>query len=276
MARRHRQISGSLVIATHNAGKLREMRELLLPYGINTVSASELGLTEPDERGTSFRENARIKATAAALTSRLPAFADDSGLSVDTLDGEPGIYSARWAGPDRDFQRAMRKVEDSLRARGALSEATDSGEDRGDTDFTLEEIPAALRELVPESFVRQHHVVPLAFDGETVTLACPDPDNIALADKLRFLLAKDVRLIMAHTTREGAPRLVEACTYPLTARRRVSRVYTDLAVVDVTREGFVVREFVDGVSREELAAKSGAPLAFASDCKKLAAPDLDD
>jgi len=88
--------------------------------------------------------------------------------------------------------------------------------------------------------------------------------------------ARDVRLIMAHTTREGAPRLVEACTYPLTARRRVSRVYTDLAVVDVTRDGFVVRELVDGVSRDALAAKSGAPLAFASDCKTLAAPILDD
>ena len=88
--------------------------------------------------------------------------------------------------------------------------------------------------------------------------------------------ARDVRLIMAHTTREGAPRLVETCTYPLTARRRVSRVYTDLAVVDVTREGFVVRELVDGVSRDALAAKSGAPLAFASDCKTLAAPILDD
>jgi len=88
--------------------------------------------------------------------------------------------------------------------------------------------------------------------------------------------ARDVRLIMAHTTREGAPRLVEACTYPLTARRRVSRVYTDLAVVDVTRDGFVVRELADGVGRDALAAKSGAPLAFASDCKTLAAPILDD
>jgi XTP/dITP diphosphohydrolase len=119
----HRQISGSLVIATHNAGKLLEMRALLLPYETDTVSASELGLAEPDEMGTSFRENARIKAMAAALTSRLPAFADDSGLSVDALDGEPGIYSARWAGPHRDFQRAMWKVEGSLRARGALTPA---------------------------------------------------------------------------------------------------------------------------------------------------------
>jgi XTP/dITP diphosphohydrolase len=119
----HRQISGRLVIATHNAGKLREMRELLLPYGIDTVSAGELALAEPDETGRSFRENARIKAMAASLTSRLPAFADDSGLTVDALDGEPGIHSARWAGPEKDFQRAMQSVEDGLRARGALTPA---------------------------------------------------------------------------------------------------------------------------------------------------------
>jgi 3-oxoadipate CoA-transferase beta subunit len=86
--------------------------------------------------------------------------------------------------------------------------------------------------------------------------------------------AREVRLIMAHTTREGEPRLVRECSYPLTARGRASRVYTDLAVMDVTKSGFVVREMVDGISRDELAAKSGAPLAFADDCKTLAAPDL--
>lgn len=88
--------------------------------------------------------------------------------------------------------------------------------------------------------------------------------------------AREVRLIMAHTTREGEPRLVESCTYPLTARGRASRVYTDLAVVDVTPDGFVVREMVDGIGREELAAKTGAPLAFADGCKTLAAPVLED
>ena len=86
--------------------------------------------------------------------------------------------------------------------------------------------------------------------------------------------AREVRLIMAHTTRDGEPRLVEQCSYPLTARARVGRVYTDLAVVDVTPSGFVVREIVDGVSAEELAQKSGAPLEIASDCKSLTAPDL--
>ena len=113
-----RQLSGRLVIATHNPGKLREMRELLAPYGIEAVSAGELGLAEPEETGTSFRANARIKAQAAAAASRLPAFADDSGLAVDALGGEPGIYSARWAGPNKDFRHAMRTVEDKLRARG--------------------------------------------------------------------------------------------------------------------------------------------------------------
>ncbi len=113
-----RPITGRLVIATHNQGKLREMRELLAPYGIEASSAGELGLAEPEETGTSFRDNARIKAVAAAKASGLAAFADDSGLSVDALGGLPGIHSARWAGRDRDFALAMRKVEDELRARG--------------------------------------------------------------------------------------------------------------------------------------------------------------
>ena len=117
----HRQITGRLVIATHNPGKLREMRELLMPFGIEAVSAAELGLAEPEETGTSFRENARIKAVAAAIASRLPAFADDSGLTVDALNGDPGIYSARWAGPDKDFGYAMQTIEDKLRALGASS-----------------------------------------------------------------------------------------------------------------------------------------------------------
>ena len=115
----HRQLAGRLVIATHNPGKLREMRELLLPFGIDAVSAGELGLAEPDETGRSFQANARIKAITAALASHLPAFADDSGLTVDALGGDPGIYSARWAGPQKDFSLAMRTVEDKLRACGA-------------------------------------------------------------------------------------------------------------------------------------------------------------
>jgi XTP/dITP diphosphohydrolase len=117
----HRQITGRLVIATHNPGKLAEMRELLQPYGIDAVAAGELGLTEPDEGGTSFRENARIKATAAAGAAQLPAFADDSGLAVDALGGEPGIYSARWAGPEKNFRHAMQTIEDKLRERAAVA-----------------------------------------------------------------------------------------------------------------------------------------------------------
>ena len=93
------------MIATHNPGKLAEMRELLAPYGIEAVSAGEVGSGEPEETGTSFRDNARIKAAAAANATGLPAFADDSGLVVDALDGAPGIYSARWAGPDKEFRR---------------------------------------------------------------------------------------------------------------------------------------------------------------------------
>jgi XTP/dITP diphosphohydrolase len=113
--------SDRLVIATHNPGKLAEMRELLAPYGIAAISAGELGLAEPDENGMSFIENACIKARAAAQASQLPALADDSGLAVEALDGAPGIHSARWAGPDRDFHRAMETIEQELRARGATS-----------------------------------------------------------------------------------------------------------------------------------------------------------
>jgi XTP/dITP diphosphohydrolase len=115
----HRHIAGRLVIATHNPGKLREMRELVAPYGIDAVSAGELGLAEPDETGTSFRDNARIKAVAAAKASGLPAFADDSGLVVEALGGEPGIHSARWAGPEKDFAGAMQKIETLLREKKA-------------------------------------------------------------------------------------------------------------------------------------------------------------
>jgi XTP/dITP diphosphohydrolase len=108
-----------LVIATHNSGKLKEMRELLAPYRIEAISASDMGLNEPEETGTTFRANARVKAQAAALASGLPAFADDSGLAVDALDGAPGIHSARWAGPDRNFSGAMETVERKLREHGA-------------------------------------------------------------------------------------------------------------------------------------------------------------
>jgi XTP/dITP diphosphohydrolase len=115
----HRRITGKLVIATHNPGKLAEMRELLAPHGIEAVSAGELGLGEPEETGKTFQANAQIKAVAAAQAAQLPAFADDSGLAVDALDGAPGIYSARWAGPTKDFSAAMTRIERLLQERDA-------------------------------------------------------------------------------------------------------------------------------------------------------------
>jgi XTP/dITP diphosphohydrolase len=121
---RHRLIAGPLVIATHNPGKLAEMRDLLAPYGIEAIAAGEFGLAEPEETGASFRDNARIKAQAAAAAARLPAFSDDSGLVVDALGGAPGIHSARWAGPEKDFARAMAKVDAELLKRGAVSPAS--------------------------------------------------------------------------------------------------------------------------------------------------------
>jgi XTP/dITP diphosphohydrolase len=118
---RHLTSGVRLVIATHNPGKLAEMRELLAPYGIDATSAAELSLKEPEETGMNFRDNARLKAEAAANATGLPAFADDSGLVVEALDGAPGIHSARWAGPERDFRQAMEMVEEKLRERGATT-----------------------------------------------------------------------------------------------------------------------------------------------------------
>ncbi len=113
-----------LVVASHNAGKVREFADLLRPFGLDVVSAAELGLPEPDETGTTFVENSLIKSRSSAQASGLVALADDSGLAVEALDGEPGIFSARWAGRDKDFNLAMEKVEAALQAHGA-TEAKD-------------------------------------------------------------------------------------------------------------------------------------------------------
>jgi XTP/dITP diphosphohydrolase len=106
--------AGKLVIASHNAGKVREIQDLLAPFGMEVISAGDLDLPEPDETGDTFIENSLIKSQAAAEASGLPALADDSGLSVTILGGAPGIYSARWAGPSKDFKRAMGKVNDAI------------------------------------------------------------------------------------------------------------------------------------------------------------------
>ena len=110
-----------LVVATHNPGKLREIEVLVAPFGMSVVSAGALGLPEPEETGDTFEANALLKAEAAAAASGLPALADDSGLAVDALGGAPGIYSARWAGPEKDFAAAMGRVEETLAALGATS-----------------------------------------------------------------------------------------------------------------------------------------------------------
>jgi XTP/dITP diphosphohydrolase len=107
-----------LVIASHNRGKIREIEALMAPFGIAVVSADALGLAEPEETGATFEDNAALKARAAARGALLPALADDSGLVVPALGGDPGIYSARWAGPGKDFAVAMRRVEDGLTGKG--------------------------------------------------------------------------------------------------------------------------------------------------------------
>ncbi|MCW3798661.1 RdgB/HAM1 family non-canonical purine NTP pyrophosphatase [Sphingomonas sp. BN140010] len=114
-------IGPRLVIATHNSGKLREIRELLAPFGIDCVGAAELDLPEPEETGVTFVDNAELKARAAADLTGLPALSDDSGLSVDALHGKPGIHSARWAeneSGERDFGRAMERVWQEVGAAG--------------------------------------------------------------------------------------------------------------------------------------------------------------
>ena len=105
---------GKLVIASHNPGKVREIAALLAPYGVDVTTAAALRLSEPEETGATFADNARLKARASAVGSGLPALADDSGLEVSALDGRPGVQSARLAGPDKDFALAMRKIEDEL------------------------------------------------------------------------------------------------------------------------------------------------------------------
>ena len=124
-------VEKEIVVATHNAGKVREINELLAPYGLIAKSAAEHDLPEPEETGTTFEENALTKAKAAMLATGLPALSDDSGLVVDALDGQPGVYTADWAekedGSGRDFGLAMQKVEDALQVKGATSSEQRTG-----------------------------------------------------------------------------------------------------------------------------------------------------
>ncbi len=108
---------GEIVAATHNPGKLKELAALMEPLGFTVTSAGDAGLPEPEETETTFEGNADLKSVAAALGTGKIALSDDSGLAVEALDGAPGIYSARWAGPDKDFPVAMQKVEEALQAR---------------------------------------------------------------------------------------------------------------------------------------------------------------
>ncbi|MFT6580186.1 MAG: XTP/dITP diphosphohydrolase [Alphaproteobacteria bacterium] len=119
-----RRFSGDqLVIASHNAGKVREIDDLIRPFGVSAVSAGDLGLAEPIEDGDSFKANAIIKALAATRVSKLPALADDSGLAITALGGEPGIYSARWAGENKDFNAAMARANTALDGQADRSAA---------------------------------------------------------------------------------------------------------------------------------------------------------
>ena len=137
-----------LVVASHNPGKLREIRDLLCPLGIETKGAFELGLPEPEETGSTFAENAALKARAAAKASGLPSLADDSGLAVSALGGAPGIYSARWAGEKKDFAAAMARVERELQGKQDRSAkfvcALALAEPRGETQIFEGEVHGKL------------------------------------------------------------------------------------------------------------------------------------
>lgn len=125
----NRKLTGQkIVIATHNKGKLEEFAELLRPHGVTTFSAGGLGLTEPEETEDNFRGNARVKALFAMTHSGLISISDDSGLCVDALNGEPGVYTADWAGPTRDWTMAMRLVAEKLVAAGATTPEQRSGQ----------------------------------------------------------------------------------------------------------------------------------------------------
>jgi len=112
---------GPLLVASHNHGKIWEIRELMEPFGFEVTSAKDKGLADPEETGTTYEANAEIKAVAAMEATGLASLSDDSGLSIEALNGDPGIYSARWAGPERDFAMAMRNVEEKLQAAGATT-----------------------------------------------------------------------------------------------------------------------------------------------------------
>lgn len=179
---RPRLAPGPLLAATHNTGKVDELKALFEPYGFKVVSALDLGLDEPEETETTFAGNALLKARAAMKASGLPALSDDSGLAVTALGGDPGIYSARWAGEPRDFYRAMQRVEDALRASAsadrsakfvcALAVAWPDGQEavfEGDVHGHLVWPPRGNR-----GFGYDPVFVP---EGETITFGEMDPDR---------------------------------------------------------------------------------------------------
>lgn len=176
------QSGQKLVVASHNKGKVREINELINPYGLNAVSAGELGLPEPIEDGKSFAANAIIKAEAAANAAGIPALADDSGLEVHGLDGAPGIFSARWGGEQGDFNLAMNRVHDELEAKGLT-----------DTEQRTANFTCALALAFPQA---EEKIEPLVFEGKVFgSLVWPlrgkhgfgyDPMFVATGETLTF------------------------------------------------------------------------------------------
>jgi XTP/dITP diphosphohydrolase len=195
-----------LVIATHNQDKLREIGTMLARWRLNLRSAGELGLAEPEESGTTFEDNARLKAVPAARTSGLPAIGDDSGLAIDALGGAPGVFSARWAGSgaDRDFARAMRTVQEKLNAAGALEPDTRRAkfvavvcyaEPGGRAEFFRGEVAGTLTwpPRGNQGFGYDPMFVP---DGHTRTFAEMDPaEKDAMSHRARAIAAFAARVL---------------------------------------------------------------------------------
>ncbi|MCB1517709.1 MAG: non-canonical purine NTP pyrophosphatase [Hyphomicrobiaceae bacterium] len=204
-----------LVIATHNQGKLSEFKELFAPFDLDLVSAGKLGLPEPEETGTTFSENARIKAHAAASASGLISLSDDSGLCVDALDGQPGVYTADWAGVPRDFGRAMQRVEDLLQQQGATEPGKRTAQFRATLCLALPPVDGGgIRDIIFEGEARGTLVWPprgtLGFGYDPVFL--PDGYDITFGE-----MSSEVKHSwspqktgLSHRARAFA-KLVEAC-----------------------------------------------------------------
>ena len=216
---RHLRPGERLVIASHNPGKVEEIEALLMPYGVAAIGAGALGLPEPEETGASFEANAALKARAAAAARGLPALADDSGLVVPALDGAPGIYSARWAGPTKDFRIAMERVQRELgdKPRNAhfVAVLALAWADGGTRTAAITGSYVALHHALAK-FVAAGLVPSLPLNDSVAAISCGVVDGVAVLDldyaedssaetDANFVLTGGGGIVEIQATAEGAP-----------------------------------------------------------------------